>query len=181
MKLANRSSWLILVTAAIALFTMMASKVECKQPKQHSLMSKNQGRPSAGLKLYVHLEKETFAIGEPIMASLLTRNSGSRARTVMVADPEKVYRLVVKDEAGLSVPLTQYGDKVQKSLEDFLSRGFIKLKPGQEVQDRIQIDKLYKMNLPGTYYITAKRAIFRQDNKGPAEVVSNTVKIKVVR
>jgi hypothetical protein len=179
MKLASRNNWLILVTAAIALFTMMASKVECKEPKQRSLMSKNQGRSSAGLKLSVHLEKETFANGEPILASLLTRNSGSRIRTVMVADPEKVYSFVVKDEKGLSVPLTQYGEKVQKSLEDSLGRGFIKLKPGQVAQSTIQIDKLYKMNVPGAYYITAKRSIFRQDDKGVIEVVSNTVKVTV--
>jgi len=93
---------------------------------------------------------------------------------------EKDYKLIIKDNNGRIVPLTSYGENLMKNI-GVVKRTVVKIKPGEELKGEIEVSKAYAMVNAGTYSITAKRNVSKQGDTSLAEVISNTIQIKIIK
>ncbi len=169
----------LVTTCSMLVALVVNSSIGAVMPTKRNT-PEQRGVAIVGFQLRAQLDKKSFSSDESVWITLLTKNMTNEERTIVAASAVKIYRFTVRNERGVPVSLTEYGKAMEKSPEDFLERAFLKLGPGREVSDKLQINKLYEMRAIGTYYITAKRTVFRRHNEGTAEVVSNTVRVRVV-
>ena len=87
--------------------------------------------------------------------------------------------MIVQDERGAPVSLTEYGKTELRHREDHFRRFLQAVKPKEESHDVIQVNKLYEMASAGTYSITAWRVIYDKNLNDTGSVRSNTVKVKI--
>lgn len=173
---------LMTTIAALAILTFGADmQGDSKGPKQAQLSSESQKLASDNVELYARTEEEMYIPGEPILLKVLVRNKTEKAFLLVdTRRPERDYKFDVRNEEGESVALTKDGEDLVNNTAIF-RRVAVEIKPGEEVQHSFTINKLFEMSVPNTYSVTVKRAIRGQDGQPLAEVISNTVKIKVVR
>jgi len=123
--------------------------------------------------------KQMFTSREAIVLLLVLRNTTRKVLPLVVSSPEKDYEVSVKDKRGKNMSLTEYGRKVRDTKGDHLSRAVLRVSPGQELRYEYPVSAVYRMPAGGSYYITARRNVFRENGKGVAELVSNTIKVMV--
>lgn len=136
------------------------------------------GMVSEGFQLSAQLEKEWVGPCEPVILIVTLKNVSEKVLSLADSRPERDYEIVVKDEQGEETPLTTYGKNLMDSAGVF-RRVLLKMNAGQELQNRLLINRIYDMSISGTYSIIVKRNVFRQDGKGFAEVISNTIKVEI--
>lgn len=174
MKAGIRSVFLLMFIVQSATVEMNGAIVI---PQREKHLSKSARTASQGFLLTSQTSTEAFLSGDPVWVNLVVKNVGHRAQILVAADPEKIYKFTVKNEKGEDVPLTEYGKSIQTGSEDFWGKAYLTIKPGQEHEDKVLISRIYEMRSTGRYFISASRMVFRQDNKGVAEVTSNTVEV----
>jgi hypothetical protein len=138
------------------------------------------GAVSEGFELYAQVEPVAYQPGQPVLLKLIIRNSTGMVLTLVETGPEKDYRLIIKDGRGRDVPLTKYGENLMRNVGT-VKREVIKVSPRQELNSILEVHKIYEIAPGNTYFITARRNVFKQNGKGLAEVVSNTVQVKVTK
>jgi len=118
----------------------------------------NWGEISEGLQLSIRFEKASFKSGEPIVGSVLVRNTSEKPLWYSdfygVGIDSVVCEFLVLDESKQAVPRNQtspFGmiDGSSKSME---------INVGTQRKYPIRIDQRFKINAPGKYFIQAKKA-----------------------
>jgi hypothetical protein len=136
------------------------------------------GPVSEGYQLSIQAEKQVYAYCEPIVLKITIRNNGPEPGLLIVARPDEDYTAVVKNSKGKAVPLTAYG----RHLRDFLLGGLeqsVHLDPGQKREYTLLVNRIHDMTRKDTYSVIVKRYVYKRDDKGSAEVLSNTIQVEV--
>jgi hypothetical protein len=170
------------LVAAITMVAVPATEVRVNSKSKTSTasvpISDKKSRLSKDYQLIAKPENEIVRSGEAILLKLFLKNIGNKSFFVYESSPVQDYKITVKNQLGEVVPLTGYGKSRLSTAEEY-RRVKIELRAGNEVQDSLSISEIYHMNISSNYFITVKRKIFREDGK-EIEVISNTVKVKVV-
>ena len=136
------------------------------------------GPVSEGYQLSIQSEKEEYAYCEPIILKIAIRNNGAEPGLLIVARPDEDYIAIVKNSKGKAVPLTAYG----RHLRDFLLGGLeqgVHLDPGQKREYILLVNRIHDMTRKDTYSVRVKRYVYKRNDKGSAEVLSNTIQVEV--
>lgn len=169
---------MICITTSLAVL-IPGYAVSANGQKQNGKVSRTEKSSSTGFLLLARAEKDVIDPGETLNLSLSIKNVSNGVRFILQPIPTEQYRIVVQDERGEPVPLTEYGEKLIKNQEDHISRAFRGVKPGEELKDTIEVNKLYDMAKPGTYSITAWRIVYDKTGHEIGSVRSNTIKVKI--
>ena len=132
-----------------------------------------------GFGLIVNLEKDQVGPCQPIRLAITIKNASEDELSFWETCPESDYRFIVEDDKGQVVPLTRYGQRIEKNREIVLSAVPVALKPNDERQDTILLNRIYDMTIEGKYDITAWRHVRTRDNKGHTKLISNTVEVEI--
>jgi uncharacterized membrane protein len=143
----------------------------------HKINKDSEGEETEGFRLSACVENKQFKAGEPVALKLTIRNVTDQTLYLIETFPEREYKIVVKNEAGESVPLTAAGVRLANG-DDSRVIG-VKLEPKEARQDSIEVTKFYEMATPGTYSITASRTVKNRRGRGWSEAVSNIVKVTI--
>lgn len=134
---------------------------------------------SDNFQLSAKAEKETFRRGENIRLKVAIKNISKTLQKLSVTRPEIDYVITVKDEAGANVPMSQYGEGMKNPR--IITRNFVEeIKPSNEKQEEISIDKLFIPFKKGIHVLTIQRYVLWEGNKGATITRPITVKIRVV-
>ena len=125
--------------------------------------------PGVGLRLSATPKRASVAVGEPLMLKVSTMNVSRRSLFITVTLAEVDHKFEVRDATGAAVPMTDYGRNLLRNAQETRSV-MVKLRPGEEHEETIQLEKLFQLNKPGTYQITVKRIVPRTQ-KGPSSNV----------
>jgi hypothetical protein len=133
-----------------------------------------------GLQLSLAVDRDEVPIGEPLVVRFSTKNVAKRPLFLLESNPDTDYRFDVRDAKGNSVPLTEYGRKVLSNAEE-VRLVMIKLRPGEEIRDEVHADRIVQLNVPGTYYISARRRVPEAPTNlhKLMEISSNTVRLAI--
>ena len=131
---------------------------------------------SEKLVLSLRLEKPVVRSGEPISLRFTLKNSNKHSVFVHESHPDIAYRLLLKNEKGLKVPLTEYGEWLQRTTQD-TRLVTIEVKPGEEKQDDVVLNKIFEMTAPGQYTVTTTRQVFFPNGK--YTIVSRAITVRV--
>lgn len=137
------------------------------------------GPVSEGIQISLQPNKEIVRRKEPVLIKVFLKNTTKMPITIAESTPEKDYNFSVTDDKGKSLPLTAYGENLSKNAEEY-KRTLLVIKPGQVVEKTVAIDKLYDLSNSNTFYVSAKRAVFKLATKGMAQAISNTIKLQVI-
>lgn len=121
------------------------------------MKDKDAGHPVADVQLIASVEKERFAVNEPVVLKLTLKNVGAEERRLIARDGTKDYKIEVKGEHGRVPALTRKGEDSKNSDRFSISSGRFVLTPSQERSDEISISDLFDLTTPGTYFITVTR------------------------
>lgn len=136
------------------------------------------GSVAEGFQLSIQLERELVRLPEPVIVSVTLKNISKETLSVLGSSSRQDYEIIVKDNQGVSIPLTKYGKILRDSAEEF-QLVTLKVKSQEEIQVKLVINRICDITTSGTYFITVKRNVFRRNGKGMAEVISNTIKVKI--
>jgi hypothetical protein len=123
---------------------------------------------------------ETVKLGSPIMLHIALRNESASAVTFSQErhsgqEGEFNYQVFVSFTDGGPVPDTDYGKKIRShSLVRSGSSIILRLEPGKEISEDLDLTKLTKVSLLGTYVVHVER-----DSPPPLNVSSNSLRIRV--
>lgn len=174
-------------TAVILLIAVVPgqhSNISGKELGQVRQISSEGGTVTEGFQLLINTEKDSFSAEESIQIQFKLRNTTRQVLVVKEIAAWYDYAVNVSDESGQKVSLTEKGKKLElmrQGKRDELKVKFTKLKAGQELKDSLDITELYAITPGSTYFIIAKRNVYTRNGKGIVEIISNTVKISVVR
>lgn len=164
------------------LFLLMGTTVHTKSRMRdlgRSVVS-NDTATSEGFQLSLQSEKEAFLAEEPIVLNLTLRNISTEEGRVIGANPYQLYKFIVTDQKGVTMPLAEFGKHLAKEEGDFLGRAVVTIGPEKEVREKIEINKIFIMDAPGVYSVTAKRiGICKREREGVGELTSNTAFITI--
>lgn len=123
----------------------------------------------------------TAKLGRPIMLHIVLRNDGPSPGTVPEQrhsgeEGEFNYQVFVSPTDGEPLPDTEYGRKIRThSLVCGYAPSIIyRLEPGNQISEDLDLTKLVKMDLLGTYIVQVER-----DSPAPLNVRSNSVRIRI--
>jgi hypothetical protein len=169
---------------AIAMMTLPIRgdglELKSSNSNESESVSREWGKVTEGFRLSAKLEKRQVGPGEPILLKLSIRNATKRVLHLEETSPEKEYKIDVRNERGENAQLTKQGQLLQDNSENDFKVLAVSIGPKQEREDTIEINRLHDMTARDTYAITVRRKVPKQDHTGWTEVVSNTVKVKVV-
>ena len=176
----NTSKFIVLAVTVLPMLLADGMDRRSEQAAQAGPLVRQWGSVSKGFQLSANLEGDLIKkAGAAIVLELTIKNASKRVLSLIVSSPEKDYQVYVKNGKGEDVPLTEYGERLRQLAGDHLSRSVIKITGGQELKYRYPLGAVYKMTSSGSYYVTAKRSVFRRDGKGIAELSSNEVKVTI--
>ena len=122
--------------------------------------------------LSAQLSKKAFYRGESAFLDIIVSNKSLQVVRLWETLPARDFEIEIKTSKGLSVPLTNYGQKV-KQMGRIYKNMLISLKTGETYTPRIEISKSFDLSTPGTYSIKVKRTVFDQTGKKPSILTSN--------
>lgn len=131
-----------------------------------------------GAQLFMRMESEPLSADKPALLVLSFRNNTKEPLFLEDTYPERDYKFDVRDEQDESVPLTENGRRLVTNTSVYKNVG-LKIEPGKQMEHQVDINGLYDLTGHGTYRVTAKRKVLRQDGS-EFEITSNTIKFKVI-
>jgi hypothetical protein len=156
-----------------ASFHLFAANVVAQQKTE-------QGEVSEGLRLSISLGKTRFTAMEPIAVAITLQNVSDKDRMYAFSAFPNNEGFLVKDQLGVTVPLTTFGSESLKPPVVVVGNTPLALKPGQEISRTVILNRIVDLSRVGAYYLTIQRPVPKIAEKGLATVVSNTVKFEVV-
>jgi len=121
------------------------------------------------------LEKETYAMGEPVLLYFEVTNSGSEPVNVPNADPYSFcsgYRIQVSSDPSPTSSCAPGGFGGSCFSSDTT------LKPGEKHTQRILLNDEHKVRAPGTYFVEAERSIgYAPSSLNYFEAAKSTVEV----
>jgi hypothetical protein len=96
-------------------------------------------------------------LGEPIYVKFHLTNLSSTAITLGETYPYDDYDLTVTDTLGRELPRTPKGEKVLRGEIPAVHGGGVDIKPGEQIEESVNIADIYQFSKPGTYLVRAMR------------------------
>jgi hypothetical protein len=176
MRIIISSAWVVVIVSMAVLAGVNRMTLHKGEVISEMAVSNN----STGFQFSAVLEQKQVEIDQPVNLKFSIKNVAKESRFILESNPETDYRLEVKDERGNSMPLTEYGKQILSTAEE-VRLVIVKMKPGEEIEDTIQVNRIVKMIAPGTYYITAKRRVPKTPHNRDRLVYisSNTVMVVI--
>jgi hypothetical protein len=166
-------SFLMALSAMLILGTTPNSESKTLQERWGKLLE--------GFRLSAHPWSVQAKVDQPVLLRLTIKNVTKRDLEVREALPRREYEIDVRNSRGETVPLTDFGQQLLENRWLGFRVRDIKVEPGEERQDTVDIAKLRDLSVPGTYYVKAKRRIKKRNGKGWGEVASNMVRVTIVK
>jgi len=136
------------------------------------------GPESENYQLSIQAGKKVYTYCEPIVLKVTIRNNSAEPGLLIVSRPDKDYKAIVKNSKEKAIPLTAYGRHLRDSLLGGLEQALY-LDPGQKLEYTLLVNRIHDMTRKDTYSIVVKRYVYKRNDKGSAEVVSNTIEVGV--
>lgn len=135
----------------------------------------------AVMSLKINASTPTVSLGHTLVVQVELTNTSDREirlyRAVGHVEAEVTYSVMMSDSAGRAVQRTPYGDAAEKN-QLVGSRRVVTLEPGQNLTQKMELTKLFRIVQPGTYALRVGR-------RWPAEtgqtVWSNTLILTVTK
>jgi len=89
-------------------------------------------------------------------------NNSHRAITLIESNPEHDFVFLVIGPQGKKVTLTEYGKRITDPTAPMFGVQFITLSTGEEKRYSVQLDRLYQLDAPGTYTVSATINVLTQ-------------------
>lgn len=133
------------------------------------------------LRLSINTVRDSFSSKEPIYVQFHFKNVSKTVLTVKQVAPVRDYKLDVTTESGKRIPVTELGNTLEsRQKKDEHAVKYIKLEPDKELLDALDIREIFKIASAGTYIIRARRTFYPGRGAQSVEVVSNTIKVKII-
>jgi hypothetical protein len=149
------------------------------------VQSSEEGKVTDGLQLLIDTEKDVFVQDEPVLINFHLKNFLQQA--VEASAWAIHYSIDVIDGSGRRIlskeevrrkELEATGDAVFKYRG---SHTYVKIQPGDELKDHMDLRKAYSLSPGATYSIRAKRNVERSDGNGLVTVVSNRIVVTLLQ
>lgn len=131
------------------------------------------------LQLSARVENETQKTFEPVRPIVLQIKMKNRTASTLNLEETMPYwdfGVIVKDKQGNTMPLTKFGAD-QLGFDTFSTK-LLRLKPGEEKQYKLTINRLVYMTKTGVYFAKVHRKPLNRQHGQPT-IISNTVKVIV--
>jgi hypothetical protein len=144
--------------------------------------------------LSIQLEKAEVDGAEPVVLQITLKNTTTKslwfAQSIVWRDFAITVRRTIHKAVGGdredNTPLTEYGKQVFLTPAPVSAFQITEIKPGQSIQEKLAVNRLFDMTLPGTYALqstglVSTRGIADYDNRGEGCMtpVSQPAAIKV--
>lgn len=141
----------------------------------------NWGKASEGLQLSIRFEKDSFKSGEPIVGSVLVRNTSDKSLWYFdfygAGADSVVCEFIVLDVEKQVVSRSQTNRWL--NVKDGRNMR-IEVHAGTQRKYPIGIDQRFKMNTPGKYFIQAKKRVPKAGGDGFADITSGEAVITIL-
>jgi hypothetical protein len=134
---------------------------------------------STGFRISALAQANQHKAREPIPIEFLIQNVTKKTLTLVERFPERDYEIEAKNSRGELVKLTARGETLRNNKGIFRVVG-IKVKPGEQRKDTIDVAQLYDLSVPGIYYVKATRWLQKLNSDSWVGVDSNTLTITIV-
>jgi hypothetical protein len=135
---------------------------------------------STGFRLSLLAKKNQLKVHEPVLVDFLFQNVTKKTLTLVETFPERDYEIEVKNLRGEAVKLTARRETLRNNKgADFRVVG-LKVKPGEQRTDTIDVAGLYDLSAPGGYSVKAIRKVPKLNSQLWGDVESNTLTITVI-
>jgi hypothetical protein len=135
---------------------------------------------STGFRLSLLAKKNQLKVHEPVLVDFLFQNVTKKTLTLVETFPERDYEIEAKNLRGEAVKLTARGETLRNNKgADFRVVG-LKVKPGEQRTDTIDVAGLYDLSAPGGYSVKAIRKVPKLNSQLWGDVESNTLTITVI-
>lgn len=139
------------------------------------------GVVTEGFQVSATAEKESIVSGAPARLNVRIRNIKKRNLNLAEAGPERSYKLKVYGDSGRTIPLTEHGKGLMRMEGEFITNIGLTVKPGQELEDSLEVSNIFDMSAPGHYWVVARRKVPKLNGTGVAEAESNTVHFEILK
>ena len=133
----------------------------------------------AAWELSATLEKESARAAEPVVIFIILKNisqqPGSFVRSSLLRD----YNVSVTNEKGEEMPLTRFGRLEHDAAGGHFRRIVQSIAPGEQVQDRLLVNRLYDMTMEGKYTVRIQRSVVAQHSGKPAWITAKDVTVTI--
>ena len=140
------------------------------------------GQEAAGgsLSLTISAPKGEFNAREEIKLLVSLKNSDAQLVTIVQRSHWLNYTLSATDPNGEVLPETLYSTERKDAAEaGYLA--FRQVKPGEEVAETLDLDKMFERKTPGVYKIRAQRWVSRtRTMEDPFLITSNELNLRIV-
>jgi len=142
-------------------------------------MVKTDGRV---LELILTPEKDSFTNIETINVRVICKNVGVTDLSIPQVSPEFDYDVTVKDPQGKIVPLSDWGKQIKN--RDIFRRTHTIIGPGEEIVEKIDLDQLFYLFVPGEYQVSVSRPYDMKthstgSNFARARAISNQASVSI--
>jgi hypothetical protein len=139
---------------------------------------------TTGFSLALRIKDNRVKRNQHVLVEFLIQNLTKRFLGLEETSPENEYEILVRNSQGQKVSPTERGRLVRSNKgQDFRVIG-IKVKPGEQRSDMMDIARLYDLSAPGVYRVRATRSVKRLNSKLNydtwIEVKSNTLTVTIV-
>ena len=135
--------------------------------------------PEESLKITIVAAQNSVMAGDPIKITVTMKNMSDHDITMVAvgnnSKAELNYEIITRDKNGEMLNKTIYGKGLKGGVAG--SRKLFTLKPGAEITETSDINKLYDMSMPGEYIIQVEKELPASEGKGT--VKSNTITVTV--
>lgn len=139
------------------------SKKSAKGPLQNEKEAIQWGKPVENAAISIRFDKEING-GLPIIATMTIKNISKKSTVSTVStSAEKDYIFIVKDSENNVVKTSRYGKHVLT--RGIFRRVFVKIPPGKQVTEKVNIGRMFDMTLHDKYTIQAYRIILRSHKR----------------
>jgi len=135
--------------------------------------------PEESLKITIVAAQNSVNAGDPIEITVTMKNMSDHDITMVAvgsnSKAELNYEIITRDKNGEMLNKTIYGKGLKGGVAG--SRKLFTLKPGAEITETSDINKLYDMSMPGEYIIQVEKELPASEGKGT--IKSNTITVTV--
>jgi hypothetical protein len=134
-----------------------------------------------GLAMSIATDKSTYAPGERVILDLLLRNVGESDVNVSSLDMFLGFRIIVSLPDGKTVPYSRWGKQRRTSANEREGSRFgAPFAPGQQLECKINLSRLFDFTEEGKYRIVVNRtSIVAQLAHKPPAGTSNVIEIEI--
>ena len=130
---------------------------------------------STRFQLHAELASDTAKAGSPIVATLRLKNISSRRGQFLEMGSYVDYELLVTDHLGKEALRTEFGKHLVEDERGGSARSQ-ELQSGEEIEQTLDITKIYILKTPGKYFARVMRVVMPEAKiVGCEKAVSNTV------